>query len=104
MHTDKGLIIMMAPKATRGSPEEIQGPPSEPEAGPSGLSLEIPVSELPEGAAQGDVVEMSGRLVSIEGDMAKIEVDEAEFMPSQKEELSEESARKMAEQYDNEEA
>lgn len=101
---DKGLIIMMAPKATKGSPEKVQGSPSEPEAKASGLSLEIPVSELPEGAAQGDMVEMSGRLVSIEGEMAKIEVEEAEFMPSEKEDVSEESVRKMAEEYDSEEA
>lgn len=101
---DKGLIIMMAPKATKGGSDETQNPPSEPEAKASGLSLEIPASELPEGAAQGDMVEMKGRLVSIEGEMAKIEVDEAEFMPSEKEDVSEESARKMAEEYDSEEA
>jgi hypothetical protein len=101
---DKGLIIMMAPKATKGGSDETQNLPSEPEVKPSGLSLEIPVSELPEGAAQGDMVEMSGRLVSIEGEMAKIEVEEAEFMPSEKEDVSEESVRKMAEEYDSEEA
>ena len=101
---DKGLIIMMAPKATKGGSEEAQNSPSKPEAKPSGLSLEIPASELPEGAAQGDMVEMKGRLVSIEGEMAKIEVEEAEFMPSKEEEVSEDSARKMAEEYDSEEA
>lgn len=95
---------MMAPKATKGGSDETQNPPSEPEAKASGLSLEIPVSELPEGAAQGDMVEMKGKLVSIEGETAKIEVEEAEFMPSKKEDVSEESVRKMAEEYDSEEA
>lgn len=95
---------MMAPKATKGGSDETQNPPSEPEAKASGLSLEIPVSELPEGAAQGDMVEMKGKLVSIEGETAKIEVEEAEFMPSEKEDVSEDSVRKMAEEYDSEEA
>ena len=95
----KGLVILMSPEAKEGGLET--GPSPKPEEKSSGLRLEIPASELPEGSVAGDRVEMSGKLVSVEGDTAVVEVEEAEFMPSEEDgEMDEEKLRSKAEEAD----
>jgi Ran GTPase-activating protein (RanGAP) involved in mRNA processing and transport len=95
----KGLVILMSPEAKEGGLET--GPSPKPEEKSSGLRLEIPSSELPEGSVAGDRVEMSGKLVSVEGDTAVVEVEEAEFMPSEDEgEMDEGVLRSKAEEAD----
>lgn len=95
----KGLVILMSPEAKEGGLEA--GPSPKPEEKSSGLRLEIPSSELPEGSVAGDRVSMKGILSSIEGDKAIVNVEEAEFMPSEEEgEMDEEKLRSKAEEAD----
>ena len=91
----------MSPEAKEGGSEKSQSLPPEPEEKSSGLRLEIPASQLPEGSVAGDRVEMSGRLVSVDGDNAVVEVEEAEFMPAEEEgEYDEAMLRSKAEEAD----
>lgn len=91
----------MSPEAKEGGSEKSQSLPPKPEEKSSGLRLEIPASELPEGSVAGDRVEMSGRLVSVDEETAVVEVEEAEFMPSQEEgEYDEGQLRSKAEEAD----
>ena len=77
------------------------GPSPKPEEKSSGLRLEIPASELPEGSVAGDRVSMKGVLSSVEGDTAVVEVEEAEFTPSSSEgEMDESKLRSKAEEAD----
>lgn len=95
----------MSPEAKEGGSEKSQSLPPEPEEKSSGLRLEIPASQLPEGSVAGDRVEMSGKLVSVDGNTAVVEVEEAEFMPAEEEgEYDEAMLRSKAEEYDSEEA
>jgi len=97
----KGLVILMSPEAREGGSEQTQAPSPEPEEKSSGLRLEIPASQLPEGSMAGDRVEMSGKLVSVDGDNAVVEVEEAEFMPAEEEgEYDEAKLRSKAEEAD----
>ena len=91
----------MSPEAKEGGSEKSQSLPPEPEEKSSGLRLEIPASQLPEGSMAGDRVEMSGKLVSVDGDNAVVEVEEAEFMPAEEEgEYDEAMLRSKAEEAD----
>ena len=77
------------------------GPSPKPEEKSSGLRLEIPAPELPEGSVAGDRVSMKGVLSSVEGDTAVVEVEEAEFMPAEEEgEYDEAMLRSKAEEAD----
>lgn len=97
----KGLVILMSPEAREGGSEKSQSLPLKPEEKSSGLRLEIPASELPEGSVAGDRVSMKGVLSSIDKDTAVVEVEEAEFMPSQEEgEYDESQLRSKAEEAD----
>lgn len=91
----------MSPEAKEGESDKAQAPSPQPEEKSSGLRLEIPVSELPEGSVAGDRVEMSGKLVSIGDTSAVVEVEEAEFMPSEEDgEMDEGKLRSKAEEAD----
>ena len=97
----KGLVILMSPEARAGDSGKPQNLPPEPEEKSSGLRLEIPASELPEGSVAGDRVSMKGVLSSIDEETAVVEVEEAEFMPSEEEgEYDEGQLRSKAEEAD----
>ena len=97
----KGLVIIMSPEAKEGESDKAQAPSPKPEEKSSGLRLEIPVSELPEGSVEGDSVSMKGYVSSIDKETAVIEVEEAEFMPSEEEgEMDESKLRSKAEEAD----